>query len=81
MTQLGWFEPGAATERDFAMTGILRLMIALAVLISAIYAIIWVWTGTLPDYGAEILGTLGIITVVSLAVLLLSKPTGGAPKP
>ncbi|MEM5517291.1 hypothetical protein WNY37_10035 [Henriciella sp. AS95] len=61
------------------MTGILRLMIALALMISAVYAVIWLWTGTLPDYGREILGTLGIITVLSIAVLLLSKPAGGKP--
>ncbi|HIG21497.1 hypothetical protein [Henriciella sp.] len=57
------------------MTGILRLMIALAVLISAIYALIWLWTGTVPAYGAEIMGTLGIVTVVSLIILLISRPS------
>ncbi|MCZ4298899.1 MULTISPECIES: hypothetical protein [Henriciella] len=56
------------------MTGILRLMIALAVLISAVYALIWLWTGTIPAYGAEIMGTLGILTVVSLIILLISRP-------
>lgn len=53
------------------------MMIAIAVLISAVYAVIWLWTGTLPDYGVEILGTLGIITAVSLLILLLSKPVKG----
>ena len=57
------------------MTGILRLMIALAVLISAIYALIWLWTGDIPAYGAEIMGTLGILTVVSLIILLISRPS------
>ncbi|MGB3626195.1 MAG: hypothetical protein WA989_10210 [Henriciella sp.] len=63
------------------MIGILRMMIALAVLISAVYAVIWLWTGTLPDYGVEILGTLGIITAVSLVILLLSKPAKGPSGP
>ncbi|WP_084418575.1 hypothetical protein [Henriciella litoralis] len=58
------------------MTGILKLMVTLALLVSAAYATIWLWTGTLPAYGAEIMGTLGIITIVSLAILLLSKPAG-----
>ncbi|WP_018146998.1 hypothetical protein [Henriciella marina] len=62
------------------MIGILRLMIVLAVLVSAIYAVIWLWTGTLPAYGAEIMGTLGIITIVSLIIMLVSRPSGIPPK-
>lgn len=58
------------------MTGILRLMIALAVLVSAIYAVIWLWTGSLPAYGAQVMGTLAIITVVSIVILVISRPSG-----
>lgn len=62
------------------MIGILRLMIVLAVLVSAIYAVIWLWTGTLPAYGAQIMGTLAIVTVVSLIIMLVSRPSGTPPK-
>ena len=63
------------------MTGILRLMIALAVLVSAIYAVIWLWTGTLPAYGAQVMGTLAILTVVSIAILVISRPAGSSKSP
>ena len=62
------------------MIGVLRLMLVFALLIGAIYAMVWLWTGSLPAYGAEVLGTLGILTAVSLAIILLSKPAGGSPK-
>ena len=56
------------------MTGILRLMIALAVLVSAIYAVIWLWTGAMPAYGPQIMGTLAIVTVVYIIILVISRP-------
>lgn len=55
------------------------MMIALAVLVSAVYAVIWLWTGTLPAYGAQIMGTLGIITAVSIIILAISRPSGRPP--
>lgn len=61
------------------MAGILRLMIALAVLVSAVYALIWLWTGTLPAYGAQVMGTLAIFTVVSIIILVISRPAGQPP--
>ena len=62
------------------MLGILRLMIALSLMTAAVYGVIWLWTGTLPGYEREILGTLGIVTLLSLAIALLSKPIGGGQK-
>ena len=61
------------------MSGILKMMVAIAVLVAATYGLIYMWTGVLPEHGLKILGTLGVITIVSMAILLLSKPTGSKP--
>ena len=60
------------------MLGLLRLMIAFSLIIAAVYGVIYLWTGTLPEHGPKVLATVGIITVLSLAIQLLSKPLGGS---
>lgn len=62
------------------MTGILKLMLSLSLLVAAGYALLWLWTGELPRFAGEVFGTLGIITIASLAILVLSKPGRGTPK-
>lgn len=59
------------------MLGILRLMIAFSLIIAAVYGVIYLWTGVLPEHGLKVLGTVGVVTVLSLAIMLLSKPIGG----
>lgn len=59
------------------MFGILRLMIALSLIIAAVYGVIWLWTGVLPAHGLKVLATIGVMTVLSLAIMVLSKPLGG----
>ncbi|WP_084396773.1 hypothetical protein [Henriciella aquimarina] len=59
------------------MLGLVRLMFAFSLLIGGVYGLIWLWTGTLPEHGLKVLATIGIITVLSLAVMALSKPVGG----
>lgn len=63
------------------MAGFLKLMVAFALLIAAAYAVIFLWTGTLPEYGLQVLGTLAIITLASLAILFISRPTGERENP
>ena len=59
------------------MLGVLRMMIAFCLVIAAVYGVIYLWTGTLPEHGPKVLATIGIITALSLAIQLLSKPLGG----
>ncbi len=63
------------------MTGILKLMLALSLLVAAGYALLWLWTGELPRFAGEVFGTLGIVTIASLAILMLSKPSNSGTKP
>ena len=63
------------------MVGLVRLMVAFSLLIAAIYGLIYLWTGVLPDHGLKVLATVAIVTVLSLAIMLLSKPAGGNSKP
>ena len=56
-------------------------MVAFSLLIAAIYGLIYLWTGVLPDHGLKVLATVAIVTVLSLAIMLLSKPAGGNSKP
>ena len=59
------------------MLGILRMMIAFCLLIAAVYGVIFLWTGSLPEHGLKVLATVAIVTVLSLAITLLSKPSSG----
>ena len=59
------------------MVGILRLMVAFCLLIAAAYGVIYLWTGALPEHGLKVLATVGIVTVLSLAITFLSRPAGG----
>jgi membrane protein YdbS with pleckstrin-like domain len=59
------------------MVGILRLMVAFCLLIAAAYGVIYLWTGALPEHGLKVLATVGIVTVLSLAITILSRPAGG----
>ena len=63
------------------MLGLVRLMVAFSLLIAAIYGLIYLWTGVLPDHGLKVLATVAIVTVLSLAIMLLSKPASGNSKP
>ena len=60
------------------MLGILRMMIAFCLLIAAVYGVIFLWTGTLPEHGLKVLATVALVTVLSLAITLLSKPSSGS---
>ena len=63
------------------MLGLVRLMVAFSLLIAAIYGLIYLWTGVLPDHGLKVLATVAIVTALSLAIMLLSKPASGNSKP
>ncbi|WP_300392401.1 hypothetical protein [Henriciella sp.] len=58
------------------MLGLLRLMIAFCLIIAAVYGVIYLWTGVLPEHALKVLATVAIVTVLSLAIMLLSKPVG-----
>ena len=60
------------------MLGILRLMIAFSLIIAAVYGVIYLWTGVLPEHGLKVLATVAIVTVLSLAIMVLSKPASGS---
>ena len=58
------------------MTGSLRILAALAVLILAGGGIYFLWTGTIPQDVLKMIGTLGIVAVLTIAVTLITRPAG-----
>lgn len=58
------------------MTGTLRMMLAFAVLLAALFGVYYLWSGELPPYIFEIAGTYGVIVLVTLVITLITKPAG-----
>ncbi len=58
------------------MTGTLRMMLAFAVLVAALFGIYYLWSGELPPYTLQIAGTYGVIVLVTLIITLITKPAG-----
>ena len=58
------------------MTGTLRMMLAIAVLIVAGYGVYFLWTGSLPPHTFKVIGTYGILTLITLVITVITKPAG-----
>ncbi len=58
------------------MTGTLRLLIAIAVLLAAGYGVFFLWTGTLPPHTEKVAATYGIIVALTFILTLITKPAG-----
>ncbi len=58
------------------MSGTLRMMLAIAVLIAAGYGVFYLWTGTLPAHTLKVVGTYGILTLIVFVITLITKPAG-----
>lgn len=58
------------------MTGTLRMLLAIAVLIAAGYGVFYLWTGTLPPHTLKIAGSYGILTLIVFVITLITKPAG-----
>lgn len=58
------------------MGGILRMMLAFAVLIAAGYGLYFLWTGTLPPHTLKVAGSYGILTLIVFVITVITKPAG-----
>lgn len=58
------------------MTGTLRMMIAIAVLLAAGFGIYYLWTGTLPPHTLKVAATYGVIVLLTFVITLITKPAG-----
>ena len=58
------------------MSGTLRMLLAIAVLIAAGYGIFYLWTGELPPHTLKVAGSYGVITLLVFVVTLITKPAG-----
>ena len=58
------------------MTGMLRMMLAFAVLIAAGYGVFYLWTGTVPEHTLKIAGSYGLLMLVTFVITLITKPAG-----
>ncbi len=58
------------------MTGLVRLMLAIAVIIAAGYGVYYLWTGSLPPHTLKIAGSYGILTLLVFIVTVITKPAG-----
>lgn len=58
------------------MAGTLRMMLAIAVLILAGYALYYVWTGIIPEHTLKVFGSYGILTAIVFVITLITKPAG-----
>ncbi|MEL6858434.1 MAG: hypothetical protein AAFO74_08610 [Pseudomonadota bacterium] len=58
------------------MSGTIRMMLAIAVLITAGYGVFYLWTGTLPAHTLKVVGTYGILTLIVFVITLITKPAG-----
>ncbi|MEO1660543.1 MAG: hypothetical protein AAFR51_06115 [Pseudomonadota bacterium] len=58
------------------MSGTIRMMLAIAVLIAAGYGVFYLWTGTLPAHTLKVVGTYGILTLIVFVITLITKPAG-----
>lgn len=58
------------------MSGLLRIMLALAVVIAAGYGVYYLWTGTLPAHTLKVAASYAILVVLTFVVTLITKPAG-----
>lgn len=58
------------------MTGILRIMLAIAALLVAGFGVYYLWAGTLPQHTLKIAATYGVIMLATYIVTLITKPAG-----
>ena len=58
------------------MAGILRMMLAIAVLILAGYGLYYLWTGIVPDHTLKVFASYGVLTAIVLVITLITKPAG-----
>ena len=58
------------------MSGLLRMMLAFAVLIAAGFGVTYLWTGELPPHTLKIAGSYGLIVLVTFAITLITRPAG-----
>ncbi len=58
------------------MTGLLRMMLAFAVIIAAGYGVFYLWAGYIPDHTMKIVGSYGILTLLVFIITLITKPAG-----
>lgn len=58
------------------MTGTLRMMLAIAVVIAAGYGVYYLWAGTLPPHTLKVAGSYGILTLIVFVITLITKPAG-----
>lgn len=52
------------------------MMLAFAVLIAAGYGVYFLWTGTLPAHTLQVVGTYGIIVLITFVITFITKPAG-----
>lgn len=65
-----------ASHGEFLMSGLLRMLLAFAVLVAAGYGVYYLWTGTLPPHTLKIAGSYGVIVLVTFVISLITKPAG-----
>ncbi len=58
------------------MSGLLRIMLAIAVMIAAGYGLYYLWAGTLPAHTFKIAASYGILVILVFIVTLITKPAG-----
>lgn len=58
------------------MSGLLRILLALAVVIAAGYGLIYLWTGALPAHALKVAASYGILVLLVFIVTLITKPAG-----
>ncbi len=58
------------------MTGTLRILLAIAVILAAGYGIYYLWTGALPPHTEKVAGTYGVIVLITFVITLITKPAG-----
>ena len=58
------------------MTGMLRMMLAIAVIIGAGYGIFYLWNGYLPPHTLKVAGSYGVLMLLVFGITLITKPAG-----
>jgi len=58
------------------MSGMLRLMLAFAVVIAAGYGLFYLWVGYLPPHTLKIAGSYGVLMLLVFGITIITKPAG-----
>jgi len=58
------------------MVGLLRIMLAFAAVLLAGYGLYYLWVGTLPEHTLKVLGSYGIVMLLTFAITWITKPAG-----